>query len=56
MVEGLRRSKVSLTLEAVMAVMAVRAGSASLGKLDLGVGGFALAYGPSSRGGSIFWP
>lgn len=46
MVEGLRRSKAPLTRETV------EAGLASLGKLDLG--GFALEYGPNSRGGSNF--
>ncbi len=46
MVEGLRLSKPPLTRAAV------KAGMASLGKLDLG--GFALEYGPSPRGGSSF--
>jgi branched-chain amino acid transport system substrate-binding protein len=46
MVEGLRRGKPPLTRAAVTA------GLASLGKLDLG--GFALEYGPNSRGGSNF--
>lgn len=44
MVEGLLRSKTPITREGV------RAGMASLGKFDLG--GFALEYGPNSRGSS----
>ncbi|MCV2367490.1 ABC transporter substrate-binding protein [Roseateles oligotrophus] len=46
MVEGLLRSKPPLTREGI------RAGLASLGKLDLG--GFPLEYGPNTRGGSSY--